>query len=257
MYKIDGVDISVFGAVPVRNNGPLALNGVFDLPKRKGTTEYNWGICIEPFVDIDDMQLEGRTLILHVCIKAPDYKQKLGLFKKACVDCHELQTRFEKFNVIVKDEIVVDEHVKSDLVFVTVKFWQEEYVLHTLELISSGIGITIDNYGLETDFGILLSSRKNDKNEAKRIEVNTTSPYTRTAYREPKNVVFSCSMHGISLDFLYNRIMQFHALCMKPGLREFRDMDNNVYNLYFKDGMIVNVVSDTLLTFDFKCRIVP
>lgn len=257
MYKIDGVDISVFGVVPVKKDGILALNGVFDLPKRKGATEYNWGTSIEPFVSVDDIQLEGRNLTLFACIKAPDYKQKLDLFTKACVACRELWTRFGKFRVLVKDEIIVEEHVKLGLVFVTVKFWQEEYVLPVLSVEPSGVGITLDNYGLEADFGIRLSSRKNDKNEAKRIEINTTLPYTRTAYRDAKDAMFSCFMWGNDLDILYDRMMQFYSLCMRPGLREFRDMDNNIYTLYFKDGITVKVALNTLLTFDLKCRVVP
>lgn len=64
-YKLNNVDINSFFAVPVLQGQRLAVQGIFDLPKRKGITERNWGTSIEPFVDAEDIELEGRELILY------------------------------------------------------------------------------------------------------------------------------------------------------------------------------------------------
>ena len=50
-YKLDDIDISSYDAFPYvgqtkDSKDCIAISGVFDLPKRKGTTEYNWGTSI-------------------------------------------------------------------------------------------------------------------------------------------------------------------------------------------------------------------
>lgn len=44
-YKLDNIDISSYDTFPYvgQTKDCIAISGVFDLPKRKGITEYNWG----------------------------------------------------------------------------------------------------------------------------------------------------------------------------------------------------------------------
>ena len=86
IYKIDSTPLSDFGAIPSPDSGHFALSGMLDLPRRIGSTEYDWGTSIEPFVDAEDIELDGRTLTLNVAIK----KAQLQAFKEACVACTEL-----------------------------------------------------------------------------------------------------------------------------------------------------------------------
>lgn len=102
-YKLDGIPISNYGAKPVRTNQAFALHGMLDLPKRLSPTEYNWGTSIEPFVDAEDIKLDGRTLTLNVAIK----KDLLQLFLDACIACAELEVFDESIGgrnlIIIKD----------------------------------------------------------------------------------------------------------------------------------------------------------
>ena len=114
-YKIDGVDISTFGAFPYieKSKECIALSGVFNLPKRTGTTEYNWGVSIEPYVDASDIELDDRTLKLRLVIKGHDYISKVMQLRLACIACRKLWTEFGEFDVMLKDGITVDEYVKQ------------------------------------------------------------------------------------------------------------------------------------------------
>lgn len=259
-YKLDGVNLETFGAHPYANQGYIALTGVFDTPKRIGTTEHNWGTSVEAFTDVEDIELDGRTLTLEVCIKgisADDYRTKLDAYKSACVSCRKLWTEFGEFDVVMKDSISVEEHADNFMAIVTSKFWQQKVILPKLTILpSGGTGNLLDGYNLEKDFGVYISSGKDCKSVAKRIEVSTTTPYTQTQYREARNISFECAMVGSNLQELYSKISQFQALCMGSGLRKMKFPENEIYDLYFKDGMAVKAQSETLLTFDLKCRVV-
>lgn len=256
-YSLDGADIASLGAVPRVdiNQECIALSGVFDLPKRKGVTEHNWGTSVEPFVAKEDIELDGLTLELQLCVKGEDYKAKLDGLRNACVSCRKLGSSFGEFDVLVKDTIQVDEYATIKLALVSVKFWQQEYTHRELLIQPSGNGrMTLDGYDLSKDFGIYTASCRGLENMPKRIEVNTTLPYTSTIYREPLDITFSCSMVGNSLLELYGKMKQFHALCIRPGMRTLKH-GNKTYNIYFKDGIKVKAKLDTLLKFELKCRV--
>lgn len=93
-YKLDGIPISNYGAKPVRTNQAFALHGMLDLPKRLSPTEYNWGTSIEPFVDAEDIKLDGRTLTLNVAIKS----ENLDAFVQACISCNVLSVEDDSVN---------------------------------------------------------------------------------------------------------------------------------------------------------------
>lgn len=83
-YKLDDIDISSYDAFPYvgQTKDCIAISGVFDLPKRKGITEYNWGTGIEPFVDAEDIELDGRTLLLSLVVRSENVKSQLDKLKK-------------------------------------------------------------------------------------------------------------------------------------------------------------------------------
>lgn len=258
-YKLDNVDIRIFGAIPYiqRSKECMAFTGIFDLPKRKGTTEYNWQNCIEPYVDADDIELDGRILTLSMCVKATDYKSKLGALKTACISCRKLWTEFGEFEVILKDEISIEEYISLNMAIIRIKFWQQSYLPAEITISpTGGTSYLLDEYNLQQDFGILASSRSGFENVGKRIEVSITKPYNQTIYREAHDLTLKCVMKGKHLTGLYNKMSQFHAVCIAPGIRTLRLRENEATNLYFKDGITVVARTERLLEFSLKCRVV-
>ncbi|WP_455673602.1 hypothetical protein [Phocaeicola sp.] len=256
MYTIDEKNISQYGAIPVKNNGPLAIAGIFDLPKRIGTTEYNWGTSIEPYVDAEDIELDGRTLSLKLAIKAVDYRAKLNTLRTDLLACTKLGTELGGFEVLCKDAISVDDYPKLCMAIITAKFWQPAITLPELTLMQSGkaLGYSIDGYYLSSDFGVYYLEPEGVENQAKRIEVSTTATYQQTLYRELDTITFRCKMRADSLQILYTKMMQFHALCMQPGLRTLASGKISA-KVYFKSGIAVTPLMDRILQFDLKCTV--
>lgn len=158
-YKLDDIDISSYDAFPYvgQTKDCIAISGVFDLPKRKGTTEYNWGTSIEPFVDAEDIELDGRTLVLSLVVRSENVKSQLDKLKKACISCRRLSIGFGSFNVICKDEISVEEYVSLNMAIVQVKFWQQSYIPAEIGINpSGGNNYVMDGYSLNADFGIYV-----------------------------------------------------------------------------------------------------
>lgn len=256
-YKLNDKDICSFGAVPYvdRSKECIAISGVFDLPKRKGVTEYNWGNSIEPYIEEEDIELDGRTLTLSLCIKANDYKSKLADLKLACIACRKLETRFGVFDVILKDDISVEEYITLNMCIVKVQFWQQVFFPANLTVQpTGGTSYTMDGYNLQRDFGVLISSRSGFENISKRIEISTTKPYTQTIYREARDINLKCVMKERSLSELYGKMSQFQAICIAPGVRSLCLRENETISLYFRDGITVTAKTEHLLEFSLKCR---
>lgn len=259
-YKLDDIDISSYDAFPYvgQTKDCIAISGVFDLPKRKGITEYNWGTGIEPFVDAEDIELDGRILLLSLVVRSENVKSQLDKLKKACISCRRLSTGFGSFNVICKDEISVEEYVTLNMAIVQVKFWQQSYIPTEIDINpSGGNNYVMDGYSLSADFGIYVSSRSGVEAIGKRIEIGTTLPYMQNKYREPTTLTLKCTMLGDSLQRLYSSMSQFSALCISPGLRNLILKGNERMKIYFKDGITVIARTEHILEFDLKCRLIP
>jgi len=260
IYKIDNVNIGTLSATPSNASGEkIALSGLFDLPKRKGTTEYDWGTSIEAFTDADDIILDGRTLTLNVAIKGSsvsDLHTKVDAFKADCIHCTKLYSELSgELNVIQKDDISVTEYA-GNIALVKVSFWQEVYVPAAISIIPSSGNYMLDTYNLIKDFGIYISSLSEVNGAAKRIDIDTTLPYKTTSYRSAYDLTLKCKMSGQTLQELYSKMSQFNALCIKSGLRALKLPNNTDKKLYFKDGISVKVESDKNLSFDLKCRVI-
>ncbi len=249
IYKIDNKPLSLFGAYPGRGSQFFALEGFLDLPKRIGKTEYDWGTSIEPFVMSEDIVLDGRTLTLTAVMK----KDKLDVFKTACVACKTLSMGNNSFNVVCKDEIQVTEI--DDYSIVIVNFWEYEFKLQPVTTSPNGTGLYgIDNYSLNKDFGIHIARSNDIFNTAKRIDVNTTEFYKFTQYRNTRSIEIQCAMMGSSFTDVQNRMNQLHSVLMAPGMRVLT-IRNNIFYVYFKDGFAVQAISENILKFNLKSTV--
>ena len=250
-YKLDGIPISNYGAKPLRTDQAFALHGMFDLPKRVGKTEHNWGTSIEPFVHAEDIQLDGRNMALHVALK----KAQLDNFLNACIECTTLSTSFDTFNVVCRDEIRVD-RFGDEWRIVEVPFWQNDYQLKSLTVLPSGNGeFMIDDFNLIVDLGVFITTINRLEGVAKSIEVQTTEYYQRSSYRSTRNVDLSGVIKGSDTGDLYAKACQFHSLLMRPGLNELV-LPNKTLVVYFKSGLTATAFKENILQFNLTATVV-
>ena len=249
IYKFDDTDITAYGVLPLQSDGGIALSGMFDLPKRKGETERNWGDRIEPYTESEDLAFEGRSIGLKVVMPDAD---NLEEFCRACLECRLLGTELGNFRVIVKDGIQV-ERSGGKIVKISVNFWQDEVSFPELTLAGSGgEGYILGGYHLERDFGIQVASLKDDLDIPKRIEVNTTDHYRENCYRSSGNLTLECCLWAENLVGIAGRIGQFHALCAAPGLKLLRFPGGRQKEVYVKDGFKVKVRDEKMVEFGLK-----
>lgn len=243
-YKLDSIPITNYGAHPTLAGQALSLHGMFDLPKRIGATEHNWGTSIEPFVEEEDIELDGRALTLHVVIGS----EGLENFIQACIACKKLSTDYETYDVVCKDEIQVRKI--GEQCIVTIPFWQHTYELSSLDINPSASGsFRLDDFDLRRDFGVYVSESSNLFNTAKRIDIPTTELYERTNYRASRDITLRCSMMGRTLSGVYSNMKRFHALLMAPGMRTLT-APNKMLEVYFKNGMSVRAATHNILQFN-------
>lgn len=259
-FYMDGVDISTLGTVAVLGSEAYPLTGLFDLPRRKGETERNWGTEIEAFVDGQDIELDGRTLTLTMLVRGSghaEYVARLNELKAACLACKVLRCPVASFSVIQRDDISVSEYTGNHMALVTARFYEEAVNIPVLAVTpSGGDGFLLDGFNLMRDLSVGVSEVTGLRNPGKRIEVDTTATYKRTTYRDKAMVTLKCWMTGRDMADLYGKTGQLSALCARPGLRTLTTPDKTVRDLYIKDGFTVGIEHATALTFDLKLRMV-
>ncbi len=255
MYKLNGIDIGTYGAVAASRGDAFALVGAFDFPKRKGETERNWDTGIEPFVEAEDLEFDGRTLTLSVWLLGVE--ADLEGFKQACISARTLTTDCAAFSVVLKEGVKVKEYIGHNVALASATFWQQEVDIPALDVAASGgTGYQLDGYNLRDAFGIRVSERQDNNGVGKRLEVDTTLPYTQTRYRDHGTAILKCYMRGEGFAELYRQMGLFHALCSRPGLRALHFPDGLTLSGYVREGFAAKAEHSTKLSFDFKLRIV-
>lgn len=109
MYKLNDIPLSTYGITPGRMDGEhLAVKGIFDMPKRIGDTHYGWAESngVEPFVDADEIFLDGRTIYFQGILigDVATLKSFLNAFKTAIDafnDVVPFETPYGTFCVLV------------------------------------------------------------------------------------------------------------------------------------------------------------
>ncbi len=249
IYRFDGIDISTCSVLPARGDGGYAVSGIFDFPKRKGEIERNWGDTVEPYLNEADMEFGERVIGLKLVMTD---EANWDAFRDAAVACRKLGTELGDFDVLLADEVSV-ERLGQKMLKIDMKFRQNRVEFETLTLTASGgTGIRVDDFHLARDFGISVTGVKSDRNIPKRIEVNTTSPYGITRYREKPSFTLECMMNAPDLKEAGARMRQFHALWRQPGTRVLHLADGTSRNVFVKDGFSVSIEGDGLLKFSLK-----
>lgn len=249
MYKLNGINIETLGLLPsIESGNSLAIGGVFDLPSRTGFTERNWGTSIEPYVQAEDIILDGRDISLTLCAKKNSNLADVTDKLKACT---EIECVLGKFNVFCTGAIEIEDRYFHKI---KAKFRQPVFALPALSLSGSGTGvIVIDGYSFD-DFGIVVSNRDSLLNVGERIDVPTTDFYTGTQYRNIRPLTFECTMLGDSVTDLYSKTGQFQALLMKPGMRSIT-IGGKTVSVYFKDGFQATLPHEQMLKFNLKATV--
>ena len=262
-YQINGHSLSEYGIVPISTKGnDIALTGVFDLPKRLGTIEHEFGNETEAFVKADDIILDGRELKLNCYARAATSAELISnlqaLFNECEKDGTVLTTPFGTFNVSLRNQASVSEFPKNKSAQVEIRFWQEDYVIPSQgETPNGGDGYLIDNYNLKTNFGVIMARKEDFRSLSKRKDFKYTAEETSSALRTPRDMVMQCYMVAPDLTTFKSKMDSLHALLISPDLRVLIEPNNTNHYIYVKDGLKVDKIRNmhrTIAYFNLKLR---
>lgn len=245
--QINWTTLSGINLQPVLSNEQVAISGIFDCPKRIGETERNWDTEVEPFVDNDDIMIDGREISVSFICKNTE---NIDAIKTLVMNSNMLQVETLTFDVISKYEIDVNE--SGNYFILRFRFWQDIVSLPEMTITPSNTGnIKIDNYNLNKEFGIYGSKEGGFYSVGPRLEVNTTDTYKKCQYRNFRELSINCMMVSTSFTDLYSKMCQFQSLLLSEGLRTLY-IDDKSYSCYFKSGFKAQMVGNNVLKFNLK-----
>lgn len=213
-----------FNGIDLKSLGIIVqfVNGVLDMPKRKGATDYDWGDYIEPLVSAEDIYFGSRNIIVDAF-----FDERLGIWEnasdtlEAITTTETLTTDYGDFAVKLDDINIVKSYKGGKTLKIT--FTELNPDLSGGLPTSSGVtGVRIDGYDLFTNFGLLVENVQNF--EVPKLKPSRETTYKSNAlsrYRTPPEILVKVNANYASKAEMSTKISSLNALLAKPGLRHF------------------------------------
>lgn len=265
-YKINGVPIKDYGLRAGWIGGnpqSYALSGIWSLPKRLGTTFYNWAGVIEPYVDADDIEFETRSFDFNVVALA--------------CSLAELQLVMERFCAAVGDSMVLSHPLLGSYEVLvqqfTVKHYENGWGAVTLKLreltpitLSSMVKLPvvaatndmgIDGYSWE-ELGLVAVSIDGLYGLTQFTPLPITQKNHAIGSRAMRALTLRGKVMGASYDDFNAKVKLLQAVLGGAGLRAIKYMDGTVRTAFCAEGFTVNNVVGGVGKHwgDFNCKMI-
>lgn len=249
---INGQPFKYYGLIPIKNFGFL------DMPSRVNETVYDWGDEIEPLVDEGDLFWGSRVFKTEFL-----YDSRLTNFTFKEVinqlsvlnDFIVLENQFGTFNVKLKEAIKTKNYNDSFVAYDFLFTEEKSSFISEKPVAIGGTGISIDEYDLFNDFGVLVKSVKSNDNipSLKISNVTVETPITVLSnYRELKKIEFDCVIirDGNEVPNINN----LKKILSGSGLRSI-SYKNNLYSSFLTEGFNVSIKRKTL-SFSLRLNVI-
>jgi hypothetical protein len=260
-YFLNNKSLSDFGIVPSKADGSLAIIGGFDLPKRTGTTFYNWPLenSVEPFVNADDIIFGSRKLKFSGTIlgDANANIRALESYIDTLPELFSLSCEWGTWNVKLEENIQITPIDRNNS-RVSMNFTEPMPDLSGSLPSPSGKN-DIDGYSWN-DFSLWLDSISGGQTigGSKRLKVTQNKSYTLPSAGGKDKTEITVKATFICPDFssLKSNIRSLYALISSPGLRKIRYRDVE-YTCFAVDGFTVSdiILSDKTAA-KFQCKFI-
>ncbi len=245
-YKLNNISLSDYNIIAAKSpSSTIAVSGCLDMPKRTGTTFYDWGDHhgVEPYVSASEINFEGRDISFYGLTKADDKPSAVYLLKRfyKLINSFETLVPFETpygtFQVYVKEEIKVN-YLSDGWCTAEIKF-REPVVNVAVDLPTGDQYRELGINGIPfKSFGAFIKKSSNNLNRPG-IKKSKSSVYgfesfqlTPTKLQKVKlDLVF---IHD-SYDELKTGIHQFHSVLASEGLHDL-NIDMTGRKIWAVDG---------------------
>lgn len=249
-YKINYVSVASWGlkAGFIDSRRPVyALSGAWSLPKRLGDTHYDWQGELDPYVDLDDIALDGRDLTLSLICKkqtAAELKSTIDTFKADVADkfalSHDVLGSFEVS--LAEISVAIYGRTWAQL---TLKMREHSPIIPTkLPAIDNGV------YGIDghswAQLGLVLQGVDNRYDLAQYTELSITkSPVVDSfiaGYRQAQTITIQGTVQGATYADFNTKVGQLQSLLSAPGTRTITYFDGSTFKAFCVDGFKITDV---------------
>lgn len=261
-YFLNGKNLSDFGIVPARTNtNHIAITGGFNLPKRTGTTYYNWPLenSVEPFVDANDIIFGEREIRFSGTILGNVNSNigALSTYIDSLPELFPLSCKWGTWSVRLRKEIQTTP-IGWDNSKITLSFKEPKPDLSGTLPSSSGKN-DIDSYSW-MDFGLWLESISGGQNIGafKNLAVTQNPSYTLPSKGGYEKTEITVKANFICTDFndLKTKVKSLYSLIGRPGLRKIRYRGVE-YTCLAVDGFTVtDIILSDVVSAKFQCKLI-
>ena len=259
-YYINNTPISQFGIIPTKSNGNISISGCFNLPKRKGTTYYDWVTdnSVEPYVESEDMDFDSRDISITGNIVS-DSDSSLPLINDFMNELPELFTLSCKWGSwSVKCKSTTIETFTKSACKITIKFI-EPLVNLSGTLPSPTENGEIDGYKW-TSFGLYLKEISNYQGIGAPKSLSTTQNPSYSLYskggQEKTEITVSGMIIAENTEQFKERIKSLYALFGKAGIRTINYREREIKCFCTNGFSVQNVFSIGKVYADFSCKLI-
>ena len=235
MLSFNGIELASLGIIV------QFVNGILDMPKRKGDTEYDWGDEIEPLVNAEDIFFGSRSIVVDAF-----FDERKGTWLnasqtlEAIIDTKTLTTDFGNYQVRL-DEINVLKSHKGGKTLKIVFVELNPDLSGGLPTTTGLEGVSIDGYDLFTHFGLLVENVKNfESPDLKASKETTYKSNALSRYRTLPEITVKVNANYASKAEMSTKINALNALLAKEGMRHFVHRGIG-FQCYLPDGYKVDI----------------
>lgn len=260
-YYINNTPISQFGIIPIKANGNIAVSGCFNLPKRKGTTYYDWVLddSVEPYVESDDIEFESREISLSGIISsdAETHLPELEEFIGSLPEKFSLSTS-RWGNYTVKYKSIDIETITKDICKVVLKFLEPK-ITKTTPAKKTTPG-DIDGYSW-SDFGIILKGITGYQNigakKSLSVTQNTSCSLPSYGGKNKTEITVDGFVNKNNPTMFLLNSLKLLGLFGAPGLRTIQYRDREI-KCFCANGYTVSDVFyvDKNVWAKFSCKLI-
>lgn len=264
-YSINDTPISFWsleaGTIKESLKG-YALKGGWSLPKRLGETHYDWQGELEPYIDADDIMLDGRDLTLSLVCKAQTASEliaKIDIFKEGLDNNFTLlHPKLGAFEVGLQNiDVKIFGRIRAQL---TLKLREPNPKISTnLPALDGGV-YGIDGYSWN-QLGFTVSNVDDVANlpqwKGLSVTVDPRKDNWIVGYRSNGNISIEGTMRGVDYEDFKAKVDLWQALMSKAGLRTVKRYDGSVYQCFCVDGFDVDVLKFGDIHWgEFNCKMI-
>lgn len=259
-YYINNTPISQFGIIPTKANGNIAISGCFNLPKRKGTTYYDWVTdnSVEPYVDSGDMVFDSREISItgNIVSDSDSFLSAINDFINGLPELFTLSCKWGSWSVKYKSTTI--ETFTKSACKVTIKF-TEPLVNLSGTLPSPTENGDIDGYKW-TSFGLYLKEISNYQGigAPKSLSVTQNSSYSLSSKGgiEKTEITVSGIIIAENVEQFKKRIKSLYALLGKDGIRIINYRGREIKCFCTNGFSVQNVFSIGEVYAEFSCKLI-